>query len=75
MSSGHHEEECSQIDLFRLGTKSPSADHWCICPIMRAQFLFPVGLDYMSSLLVTSRSQEEQEECSLAITGHLSLRS
>jgi hypothetical protein len=28
-----------------------------------------------TALLVTSRSQEEQEECSLAITGHLSLRS
>ena len=26
------------------------------------------------NLLVTSRSQEEQEECGLAITGHLSLR-
>jgi hypothetical protein len=48
MSSGHHEEECSQIDLFRLGTRSLTADHWCICPIMRALVLFPVVLDYMS---------------------------
>lgn len=35
-----------------------------------------VGLINKSGfLLVTSRSQEEQEECSLAIAGHLSLRS
>jgi hypothetical protein len=35
----------------------------------------PADCPKMVILLVTSRSQEEQEEYSLAITGHLSLRS